>query len=88
MCLLTTSSSVADASDVCHQIFVNSYAIDGLSLTQALSVMYFLKDCVPHLTLMPTTMIIKVWDNFLMPVLGEVECHVRYRSHDMKALFL
>ena len=45
------------------------------------------KDCVPHLTLTPTTMPIKAWGNFLLPILGEVECHVRYRSRDVKAIF-
>ena len=35
---------------------------------------------------MLTTTTIKAWDNFLLPVLGEVECHVRYRSCDVKAL--
>ena len=84
--VFATSSSVTDASKVCCQIFVNGYAIDAIIDTGA-DCNVLPKDCVPHLTLMPTTMTIKAWGNFLLPVLGEVECHVRYRSCDVKALF-
>ena len=84
--VFATSSSVTDASDVCRQIFVNGYAIDAIIDTGA-DCNVLPKDCVPHLTLTPTTTTIKAWGNFLLPVMGEVECHVRYRSRDMKALF-
>ena len=84
--VFATSSSVTDASNVCRQIFVNGYAIDAIIDTGA-DCNVLPKDCVPHLTLTPTTMTNKAWGNFLLPILGEVECHVRYRSRDVKALF-
>ena len=53
--VFATSSSVTDASEVCCQIFVNSYTVDAIIDTGA-DCNVLSKDCVPHLTLMPTTM--------------------------------
>ena len=80
------SSSVTDASDVCCRIFNNGYAIDAIIDTGA-DCNVLPEDCVPHLTVTPTTMTIKAWGNFFLPILGEVECHVRYKSHGVQALF-
>ena len=56
--VFATSSSVAGASDVCRQIFVNGYAINVIIDTGA-DCNVLPKDCVPHLTLTPTTTTIK-----------------------------
>ncbi len=84
--VFATNCSVTDASDVRRQIFVNGYPIDAIIDTGA-DCNVLPKDCVPHLTLTPTTTTIKAWGNFSLPVLGEVECHVRYKNHDVIALF-
>ena len=79
-------SSVRPLSDVHREILINGYPVSAVCDTGAeLNVLP--SNCIPNLKLEPTTVQIKAWGNFKIPVLGSCGCTVKYGDRSVHTNF-